>query len=48
MPQSYRDRVARALSLQPADLIADLPLQWVSTGLKYLIVPVKALSLIHI
>ena len=42
MPQSYRDRVARALSLQPADLIADLPLQWVSTGLKYLIVPVKA------
>ncbi len=42
MPQVYRERIARALSLQPEDLRADLPMQWVSTGLKYLIVPVTS------
>ncbi|MGI8781425.1 MAG: PhzF family phenazine biosynthesis protein, partial [Solirubrobacteraceae bacterium] len=45
MPQAYRDRVARALSLQPDDLDPDLPMRWASTGLKYLIVPVRGHSL---
>lgn len=37
-----RDRVARAFSLTSRDLDADLPLEVVSTGLRYLIVPVRA------
>lgn len=41
MPPSYRVRLARALSLDPTDLHADLPVHWVSTGLRYLIVPVR-------
>ncbi len=41
MPPAYRARVAHALSLEPADLHADLPIQWASTGLKYLIIPVR-------
>lgn len=38
----YRERVARALDLSPGDLRDDLPVAWVSTGLRYLIVPVRA------
>jgi len=37
-----RQPIAAALSLTPADLIADLPLEVVSTGLRYLVVPVVA------
>jgi trans-2,3-dihydro-3-hydroxyanthranilate isomerase len=37
-----RTRVARAFALEPGDLRADLPLEVVSTGLRYLIVPVRA------
>jgi trans-2,3-dihydro-3-hydroxyanthranilate isomerase len=37
-----RDHIARAVSLTPQDLDADLPLEVVSTGLRYLIVPVRA------
>ncbi|MBP1819642.1 PhzF family phenazine biosynthesis protein [Mycobacterium sp. OAE908] len=33
--------IARALNLAPADLAADLPVEVVSTGLRYLIVPVR-------
>lgn len=44
-PQAYRDRVSRALNLQPEDVHPDLPMQWVSTGLKYLIVPVTGRGL---
>lgn len=36
------DSIARAFGLEPADLHADLPLEVVSTGLRYLIVPVAA------
>ncbi len=39
--KAYRDRVAEALSLGSDDLEPDLPVQWVSTGLRYLIVPVR-------
>ena len=35
------DRFARALNLETADLHPDLPLEVVSTGLRYLIVPVR-------
>ncbi|MDP8927888.1 MAG: PhzF family phenazine biosynthesis protein [Actinomycetota bacterium] len=45
MPQPYRDRVARALSLTPQDLDDHLPMQWVSTGLRYLMVPVRGQAL---
>jgi trans-2,3-dihydro-3-hydroxyanthranilate isomerase len=34
-------RVATAFNLAPADLAADLPMEVVSTGLRYLIVPVR-------
>jgi PhzF family phenazine biosynthesis protein len=37
-----RARVARAFALDVDDLRADLPLQVVSTGLRYLVVPVRA------
>jgi len=37
-----RESIAEALSLAPNNLIANLPLEVVSTGLKYLIVPVVA------
>lgn len=37
----YRSTVARALGLRPEDLDPQLPVQWVSTGLRYLIVPVR-------
>lgn len=40
VPSEFRDRVLEALSLAPADLYEDLPMQWASTGLRYLIVPV--------
>jgi PhzF family phenazine biosynthesis protein len=36
-----RTRVARAFALDSADLSAELPLEVVSTGLRYLIVPVR-------
>jgi trans-2,3-dihydro-3-hydroxyanthranilate isomerase len=42
---AYGERVARALSLSPEDLHGDLPMQWVSTGLRYLIVPVRSSAL---
>lgn len=45
MPATYRHRVARALSLAPEDLHEDLPVQWASTGLTYLIVPVRSEAL---
>jgi PhzF family phenazine biosynthesis protein len=35
------DRIAKAFNLAPADLVADLPMEVVSTGLRYLIVPVR-------
>ncbi|KRE29874.1 phenazine biosynthesis protein PhzF [Mycobacterium sp. Soil538] len=35
-------QIAHAFSLAPSDLDADLPLEAVSTGLRYLIVPVRA------
>ena len=35
----YRSRVARALSLDPVDLDPELPVQWISTGLRHLVVP---------
>ena len=37
-----RDRIASAVSLTPQDLDASLPPEVVSTGLRYLIVPVRA------
>ena len=37
-----RKPIAEALNLTPTDLIADLPLEVVSTGLRYLVVPVVA------
>jgi trans-2,3-dihydro-3-hydroxyanthranilate isomerase len=36
-----RDRIARAFNLAHQDLNADLPMEVVSTGLRYLIVPVR-------
>ncbi len=36
------DRVAHAFNLAPDDLDADLPMEVVSTGLRYLIVPVRS------
>jgi trans-2,3-dihydro-3-hydroxyanthranilate isomerase len=36
------EAVARAFNLEPCDLRADLPIEIVSTGLAYLIVPVRA------
>uniref|UniRef100_UPI003F492817 PhzF family phenazine biosynthesis protein n=1 Tax=Nonomuraea sp. CA-252377 TaxID=3240003 RepID=UPI003F492817 len=41
MDDHYRSRVAQALSLEADDLVPELPVQWVSTGLRYLIVPVR-------
>jgi trans-2,3-dihydro-3-hydroxyanthranilate isomerase len=41
----YRERVASALNLGLDDLHDDLPLQCVSTGLRYLIVPVRSSAL---
>ncbi|HSE11323.1 MAG TPA: PhzF family phenazine biosynthesis protein [Rudaea sp.] len=38
----HADWVSRAFDLDPADLHAELPLEVVSTGLRYLIVPVTA------
>jgi trans-2,3-dihydro-3-hydroxyanthranilate isomerase len=35
------DRIAKAFNLAPDDLVADLPMEVVSTGLRYLIVPVR-------
>lgn len=35
------DQIARAFNLAPQDLAADLPMEVVSTGLRYLIVPVR-------
>lgn len=37
-----RDRFAQAFGLTPEDLRPDLPLEVVSTGLRYLIIPVRA------
>lgn len=45
MPRAYRERIAAALHLQPGDLDPELPVQWVSTGLKYLMVPVSGSGL---
>jgi len=42
-----RDLFARAFNLKPGDLHPDLPLEVVSTGLRYLIIPVKAGALEH-
>ncbi len=39
-----RDAVAQALSLQPSDLDARLPIQTVSTGLAFCIVPLESLA----
>lgn len=39
-----RSRVASALGLEPEDLMADFPCQHVSTGLPFLIAPVKSLA----
>lgn len=38
---SEHEAVARAFNLEPSDLHPDLPLEIVSTGLRYLIVPVR-------
>ncbi|GAB2866158.1 PhzF family phenazine biosynthesis protein [Actinocorallia aurea] len=40
VPADGRSEIAEALSL-PADALADLPLQVVSTGLRYLVVPMR-------
>ncbi|MFC6704783.1 PhzF family phenazine biosynthesis protein [Flexivirga alba] len=45
MPPAYRERIAHALRLQPGDLDPTLPVEWASTGLKYLIVPVSGSGL---
>ncbi len=45
MSLAYRDRIARALGLTPEDLHDDLPMQWASTGLSYMIVPVRRQAL---
>jgi PhzF family phenazine biosynthesis protein len=37
-----RDVFAKAFNLEPGDLRADLPMEVVSTGLRYLVVPVQA------
>lgn len=42
---AFRARVASALNLRSDDLVPDLPVQWVSTGLRYLIVPVRTRAL---
>jgi trans-2,3-dihydro-3-hydroxyanthranilate isomerase len=42
-----RDPVARAFDLAPAELADDLPMEVVSTGLRYLIVPVRRGALAH-
>lgn len=42
-----RDLFARAFNLKSGDLHPDLPLEVVSTGLRYLIIPVKAGALKH-
>jgi PhzF family phenazine biosynthesis protein len=42
-----RDLFARVFNLKPSDLHPDLPLEVVSTGLRYLIIPVKAGALEH-
>lgn len=39
-----RGRVAAFLGLEPDDILADFPCQYVSTGLEFLIVPVKSLE----
>lgn len=41
VPDEQTDAVVQALSLSRSDLAADLPLQVVSTGLPYLIVPIR-------
>jgi PhzF family phenazine biosynthesis protein len=41
VPSECHAEVLAALNLQPADLMDDLPLEIVSTGLPYLIVPVR-------
>jgi trans-2,3-dihydro-3-hydroxyanthranilate isomerase len=46
-PVTERDLFARAFNLKPGDLHPDLPLEVVSTGLRYLIIPVKAGVLEH-
>lgn len=40
MRPGYRERIAAALNLEINDLHPELPVEWVSTGLRYLIVPV--------
>ncbi|GGB32282.1 hypothetical protein GCM10011492_23680 [Flexivirga endophytica] len=45
MPDSYRERIAAALHLELGDLDPELPVHWVSTGLKYLMVPVSGAGL---
>lgn len=42
-----KEDVARATGLKPEDLDPDLPAQTVSTGLPFVIVPVKSLSTMH-
>lgn len=39
-----RDRVAQVIGLRPEDLDADLPIQTVSTGLVFVVVPVRTLK----
>jgi trans-2,3-dihydro-3-hydroxyanthranilate isomerase len=42
--QVERARVARVLGLEPEDILADFPCQYVSTGLEFLIVPIRSLD----
>ncbi|HYD81921.1 MAG TPA: PhzF family phenazine biosynthesis protein [Paucimonas sp.] len=41
VPREGRDEVLAALNLRPDDLVSELPLEVVSTGLPYLIVPIR-------
>jgi trans-2,3-dihydro-3-hydroxyanthranilate isomerase len=43
-PVHDRDRVAALLDLKPSDIAADGPIQTISTGLPFAIVPIKLLS----
>jgi PhzF family phenazine biosynthesis protein len=41
VPRECHGEILSALNLQPADLVDDLPMEIVSTGLPYLIVPIR-------
>jgi len=43
-PVHDHETVAKLLDLNPSDLVADLPIQTISTGLPFAIVPIKQLS----